>query len=40
MKDGVDYDRPAIVPTTYIYGVGHYYAVTGYAIERKSNGSS
>lgn len=36
MKDGVDYDKPAIVPTTYIYGVGHYYAVTGYMLVRNN----
>lgn len=37
-KDGVRYNKPAIVPSWYGYNEGHFYVVTGYYENRKSNG--
>lgn len=39
LKDGVDYNKPAIVPSYYGESYGHMYPVVGYKIIKKSNGS-
>ena len=38
LKDGVDYKKPAIVPSTYNEPYGHMYPVVGYAAEFDQNG--
>lgn len=39
LKDGVDYDRPAIVCSNYGYNVAHFYPVIGYIEYTNSNGT-
>ena len=38
LKDGVDYKKPAIVPSTYNEPYGHMYPVVGYSAEFDQNG--
>jgi Peptidase_C39 like family len=39
LRDGVDYNKPVIVPSTYDVPYGHFYPVTGYKLVYASNGT-
>jgi len=40
IRDGVDYDKPVILPSTYGYGgIGHFYSVVAYVNAYRYNGS-